>query len=768
MKRRNVPGGLLSLFAVSLTLLLTGIAWGAPASPFPVVFTQPDGDEITVYNRGDEFLRWVESPQGYTLVKNSETKFWEFAVLSGDVLAPSGLVYRDDAVPPSGVEPHLLPKRDESPRFRDRAARTGWPQTPVSGTRKVLVVLVAFQDRNLSTKESDWEEAFFGASGSVARYYKDQSYGKLDVVSARGGKSVVSVTLDANDANDGNHPEGFIDEGDNTTQHRNETAFVSSVVKKAAAKGIDFASFDTNGDGRISPNELCVYLIVGGFESGMDLSPAVGAHAWSSWSDSGEAHIVRAGGKILTNWALNGELYKKGERMPIGVSVHELGHQLCGLPDLYDINNANAGIGGFSVMAGGMYGAKEKESPCTTPVNLDAWSRFFLGWESPASPSEETVTFGVPGNGRIRAVKLQKPGHRKSEYFLAEVRYPTGWDAGLAAFKPFSECGGLLLLHVDEEVGSLTENNFNAFVKGKHQGLVPMEANGPHIMKSKNDEGSCRTLWYKNNPDYVGDGTFSDTSTPNALLYDGSKSGISVSGISSSGTTMTASVSTGMPTPTNMPLPEEDVATPSTDVTGGTPEGDPTPVPQEELPPLGKPNPSDVGMDFETFYEVFGDDAESSFAVLAVDNAESVTYRTPGGVLTIGLESEFALEDGVFYCWLLLAWNREENGWSLAWSDEAEGTPSRHRRDDTTLFVESVFEDGGPFDMDSTVNGFVTAKTLEALFGVLLIDAETTVTPTPGEKGGGCAVGFGPAATLLLLPLVIVCGTRERKGRFLR
>ena len=461
MERRRVAA-----FVVAVVSLLWGsVVFGAPASPFPVVFTQPDGREITVYNRGDEFLRWVETPDGYTIVKNPETRFWEYAAASGDVLAPSGVVYGEAVPPPSGASPHMTPKKDPSPRYRDRDARGGWPQTPVSGTRKILVVLVGFRDRELTLEDSVWENMFFGKTGSVARYYSDQSYGKLKVLSALGGTKIVSVTLDADDANDGNHPEGFIDKGDNDMQHKNETAFLNSAVAKAAAKKVDFASFDANKDGRITPDELCVYLVVGGFETGKDLHPAVGAHAWSSWTGEGEEHIVRAGGKILTRWALNGELYTKDTAAPLGIPAHELGHQLCGLPDLYDTNYVNSGVGAFSLMAGGMYGSKSGENSGDTPVNLDAWSRHFLGWETPSTPTEGTVTFGVPLNGRNRIVKLMNPKHRATEYYLAEVRYPTGWDEGLAKFgKSFDSCGGILILRVDETIGSLSANDFNSYV----------------------------------------------------------------------------------------------------------------------------------------------------------------------------------------------------------------------------------------------------------------------------------------------------------------
>lgn len=41
------------------------------------------------------------------------------------------------------------------------------------------------------------------------------------------------------------------------------------------------------------------------------------------------------------------------------------------------------GMGMFSLMSNGCDGAKKEETAGTRPVNLDAWSRYYLGWEMP-------------------------------------------------------------------------------------------------------------------------------------------------------------------------------------------------------------------------------------------------------------------------------------------------------------------------------------------------------------------------------------------------
>ena len=93
-------------------ILLLGVsgAWGAPANPFPVEVSQPDGTRILLVDRGDEFLHWTETPEGVSVVRNPRTGFWEYALAEtrGMDLLPS-------AVP---VDPRVPPPRDLRPRQR--------------------------------------------------------------------------------------------------------------------------------------------------------------------------------------------------------------------------------------------------------------------------------------------------------------------------------------------------------------------------------------------------------------------------------------------------------------------------------------------------------------------------------------------------------------------------------------------------------------------------------------------------------------------------
>lgn len=90
-----------------------GLAWGAPASPFPVEVFQPDGTRMELTNRGDEFCFWVETPEGYTVIQNSGSGFWEYArkKLVARELVPGGVRVASPENPPPGTVPHLRPRR---------------------------------------------------------------------------------------------------------------------------------------------------------------------------------------------------------------------------------------------------------------------------------------------------------------------------------------------------------------------------------------------------------------------------------------------------------------------------------------------------------------------------------------------------------------------------------------------------------------------------------------------------------------------------------
>ncbi|MCD4777194.1 MAG: M6 family metalloprotease domain-containing protein [Candidatus Aegiribacteria sp.] len=191
----------------------------------------------------------------------------------------------------------------------------------------------------------------------------------------------------------------------------------------------------------------------------------------------------------------------------LGTICHEFGHQL-GLPDLYDTNTGHVGIGGWDLMGYGQWMMSGY-----WPSSLSAWSRVYLGWNTPSVTSGGTFTLAF--NDSILKVPLTG-----SEYLLIENRQrdPDGdhmcgiheHDFGLPG-------SGILIWHIDEtRLGEyLAANMVN--VDPDHKGVDLEEADGiqdfdyslPDIYGY---EGSEFDPWFRNG--YAWE--FSPTSEPSS------------------------------------------------------------------------------------------------------------------------------------------------------------------------------------------------------------------------------------------------------------
>jgi M6 family metalloprotease-like protein len=539
-------------------------AYAGPASSIPQQITQPDGSVFQGTLRGDEFQSWLETDKGYTVVKNPATGFYEYAEqYSTEELLPSGIIVSAAAraqmeaqglMPPKGLRPppnvelqqYQADFLDTLRALRAPAAPQGGPQNApsltgtwspalVSGSKKILVILVNFANASLSANAATyWSGVVHNPSApSVATYYQDNSFGAIGIspvahTQAGNPDGVVTVTLAQN------HPNC----AGGSCPYSTESGWINSALA-AAAPYVNFTALDTNGDGTISVDEALIYFVVAGYETSASsgLTPTYWAHAWGG---SG----VSVSGKYVNHWALNGELYNASTRMQMGVIAHEMGHAMGGLPDLYDISGKNQGLGVFSLMAGGSWGYQSGQTPGATPVAFDAWSRQYLGWSNPQYPVNGTVFSFVSGLTSPNApVMLMNSALSTSEYWLVENRPPVSWDAGMYyASAMRSWTGGLLIQHIDLNIGTKSANSFNQYTGNPHQGNMAEEPSTAtcSLKATSGSTRGCMTILY-----YSGNSTaFNGASTPNSNYYSGAASGLGISVISAPGSTMTATLQT--------------------------------------------------------------------------------------------------------------------------------------------------------------------------------------------------------------------------------
>jgi M6 family metalloprotease-like protein len=577
------------IFGSMILILTATTCFAMPAAPDPFDIHQSDGSTVRARLKGDEFQNWTESDDtGHTIIRNPASNSWEYAEqLPDGSLRPNGQKVRSKGVDapgfiPKGLKPprnkelenSLQQHRKESYQQRKRSANLTAPQSiqmgapatagtstapvaygstavagnwvpvPVSGSKNLLIVLVSFANQPMQTTPAAWNSIIFDpAAKSVEKYYRDNSYGKVTIAPAAhtqaGNPSgIVSVTVADN------HP-NFAKATNLTTE-----TTISNHALAQVASFVNLASFDTNGNGVLEQSELTIYFVYAGYEASLGTTPSgansIWAHASASTAITGGA--VVAGTKTITHWAQSGELgFSNGAaaQMPMGVIAHELGHDLCGLVDLYDISFKNQGIGNFSLMGTGSWGADTGETIGMTPVVLDTWSREFLGWSTPVvQTAAGVVTLGDSLSSASTTYKLEVPATSVTEYFLVENRQPIGWDLGLKTSLGSGWTGGLLVTHIDITAGTVGSNDINSYTVNAtspgHQGVVPVQASTtPCDMLSIGAvcRGDATTLFYTGN-----NSVWSALNSPNSNYYSSNPTYFSLAGISAPGSAMTANL----------------------------------------------------------------------------------------------------------------------------------------------------------------------------------------------------------------------------------
>ncbi len=142
-----------------------------------------------------------------------------------------------------------------------------------------------------------------------------------------------------------------------------------------------------------------------------------------------------------------------------GVYSHEFAHIL-GLPDQYDYGYQSEGTGMYTLMAGGSYGRNinYRWYSGNTPVHLNAWDKWYLGFAEPiVVSSNQSITLN-PVEYSKDIYKLVVPGSNGREYFLLENRQQIGYDTGLSYNVDGESLHGLVVYHI---VDDMIQKKFN-------------------------------------------------------------------------------------------------------------------------------------------------------------------------------------------------------------------------------------------------------------------------------------------------------------------
>ncbi len=412
--------------------------------------------------------------------------------------------------PPSAGPHFMRPDPDvssavpppEPPGWTGTPPGTRGSRTRATGIDPVIIILIDFTDVAATTSSGQIDTLFNDAAPtarSAVNFYDEVSYGLFGLQ----GTVTVWVHSARTMAYYG---------GDGTNGYDSATGPIYRLTVEAVqlADGtVNFANFDRDGNGVV--DHVIVVHAGDAQEANAGNPDLIWSHRWSVVDANPGApgdQPLMADGKQVYGYIMVSEL------SPVGVYVHELGHDL-GLPDLYDTDGSSDGIGVWDVMGSGSWNGSPRG---TSPAHFSAWSKIELGWVVPtvvggailgtsiASAENASVAFKLP-------VRAASGG---DEYFLVENREPVGFDARLPG-------RGLLIWHVDDSV----PDNANE----QHRLVDLEEADG-------NDKPTQSTDPWVSSVDGWG-----PDSTPNSNSYLNQRTGWKVRNISAAGGTMTADLS---------------------------------------------------------------------------------------------------------------------------------------------------------------------------------------------------------------------------------
>ncbi len=339
----------------------------------------------------------------------------------------------------------------------------------------------AFKEQWAHSEESYWAQSLFGDEGNTMKnYFKLMSKGNFwwtpaEETYGEENNGIVYVTLNMQ------HPGALSGQ---------PTSIGASRVPalQAAAEYVDFAKFDTNGDGGVSQEELTICFICAGRSTKIDYSPT-GYNIWgmhSFQSPASDWYPTINGVRVLARqdgntYAVSGEMQNDQQPVGFGSVAHELGHVL-GAKDLYNWK-ANQGYqwcggpGAIALQAGGSgLGTLKGVRALTAPSAIDPYYLIDFGFEKATVAQDGTYTLysRESDKGEYNIIKVSTPNPK--EYYLIENRYtkdPSTYDAIPG------EAKGIQIWHVDEAIIS-SADVVNAYPKGapRAPGLTPLYPNG--------------------------------------------------------------------------------------------------------------------------------------------------------------------------------------------------------------------------------------------------------------------------------------------------
>lgn len=324
--------------------------------------------------------------------------------------------------------------------------------------KKILVILVDFQDRKGKYQAKDFHNLLFFPqsrtskyAGSFKGYYQEASNGKLEI-----DGDIIGWYHAPED-----HDYYATDEG--------QDELVAWTLDKIADH-VDLAKYDADHDKAVDG----IMIVHQGLDkANVPEGEGEGLIHSTSFLYSG----LERDGLAIPGICLVPELYDKNNISTIGVFVHEYGHVL-DLPDLYDTDYSTEGVGNWDVMGAGNWLGRNQDGD--SPTLMSAWTKKQMGWAN-VIELNKTARNIVINNSVVYQI-----GGESKEYFLLEHRE----KGNSSSFDEYIPGSGIGIWHVDERATSNGNDN-----ERKARLVVLEQADGKNDLDKKNSLGDAGDLF---------------------------------------------------------------------------------------------------------------------------------------------------------------------------------------------------------------------------------------------------------------------------------
>ena len=493
-----------------LHVLLAGClsANSMPAYPKKIPVNVGDG---VVYIRlfGDEHNKRAETLEGYTVIQKSGE--WYFAEKDAEgMLKASG--HKLSSTISDATKQYLkntTKHLTNTPIKRNSLASQSLRSQNVVGMRRVLVILMQYNDLSMVKSQNDFNELFNGigysddgAQGSVCDFYTDVSYGQLQLVC-----DVIGPFTSQHDrkyyggndrSGDDSHPEELFEEA----------------IKQAVGH-VYLKDYDADDDGFVDN----VHIIFAGHGEEAGASDDA---IWSHEATFYQPYEIQ--GMKIDRYSCAPEL--RGNRgsgiSRIGPHCHEIGHAL-GAMDFYDTDYEDdgeyIGTGDWDVMASGSW-----NNEGITPADFNPYVKAYdFGWITPKDLPSGNVTIHPScfDSGNYYILKSSY----STDYYLIENRSKEKWGYGVPG-------AGMLVFHIHPELAN-SGNNINSMAPQKcyvvcASSRMQRPGSSPSSYGDINSDG-CPYPGTSNNTN------FGQSSIPAAFFWDDEECGVELYYISIDG-----------------------------------------------------------------------------------------------------------------------------------------------------------------------------------------------------------------------------------------